>query len=175
MVGSVKRAVPEKPSQLERSLIGPAGEYYVLFRLHMQDMLASLAPRGSPTVDILVLNPDESVSATLQVKTRTRGADGGWHMSAKHEYIARSGLFYAFLDLEPIPYRTYIVPSQVIAKLLSKSHQVWLNTPGKHGRLHKEHDMRRVRPDYPFQVDGHPPGWTSTLTGGTCCRIEMSP
>ena len=37
----------------------------------------------------------------LQVKTRSRGADKGWHMSAKHESIRDSDLLYCFADLEP--------------------------------------------------------------------------
>jgi hypothetical protein len=51
-----KKKVAKARSPLERSLVGPAGEYYVLYRLHQQGLLASLAPRGAPTVDILVLS-----------------------------------------------------------------------------------------------------------------------
>ncbi|AUX48238.1 uncharacterized protein SOCE26_097690 [Sorangium cellulosum] len=35
---------------LERALVGPAGEHYVLYQLHMMGMLASLAPTNAPTV-----------------------------------------------------------------------------------------------------------------------------
>jgi hypothetical protein len=35
-------------TSLERALVGPAGEHYVLFQLHMQGMLASLALHGPP-------------------------------------------------------------------------------------------------------------------------------
>ena len=69
----------------QKALVGPAGEHYVLFRLHQQGLLASLSPEGSPTVDVLVLSPDETVIASLQVKTRTYGRDRGWHMRKKHE------------------------------------------------------------------------------------------
>jgi hypothetical protein len=34
---------------------GPAGEHYVLYRLHAQGLMAALAPRNAPTVDVLVL------------------------------------------------------------------------------------------------------------------------
>lgn len=57
---------------LEKALVGPAGEHFVLFRLYQQGMLASLSPPGSPTVDVLALAPDESVIATLQVKNSHR-------------------------------------------------------------------------------------------------------
>jgi hypothetical protein len=82
-------------SALQKALVGPAGEHFVLFRLYQHGMLASLSPPGSRTVDILVLAHDESVIATLQVKTRT-GVHMGWQMSEKHEDISAPRYFYAF-------------------------------------------------------------------------------
>lgn len=96
-------------SALQKALVGPAGEHFVLFRLYKRGMLASLSPPGSPTVDVLVLAHDESVIATLQVKTRT-GVHMGWQMSEKHEDISA----HAFVDLDvpeghlPV---THIIPS----------------------------------------------------------------
>ncbi len=146
-------------SVLERSLVGPAGEHYVLYRLYRKGMLASLAPPGAPTVDVLVLAPDESVIATVQVKTRTYGADGGWHMSKKHEEVVQARCFYAFVDLEPEPPVTFIVPSAIVAQALRAAHQAWLATPGRGGRPHRDHDMRRILPSYSFSVPGYPSGW----------------
>jgi hypothetical protein len=106
-MSSRQQVARPKRSQLEKSLVGPAGEHYVLYRLFREGMLASLAPPGSPTVDVLVLNPDETVIATLQVKTRTVGRDKGWQMSEKHERFEKPRCFYAFVDLEeaaPIVY-----------------------------------------------------------------------
>jgi hypothetical protein len=80
-----------KRTQFERALVGPAGEHYVLFRLYREGFLASLAPPGSPTVDVLVLSPDETIIASLQVKTRTYGRDQGWHMSKKTRTSSRRG------------------------------------------------------------------------------------
>ncbi len=78
-------------TRAEKALVGPAGEHYVLYQLYRRGMSASLAPPGTPTVDVLVLATDQSVVATVQVKTRTYGADGGWHMSEKHEHNWRRG------------------------------------------------------------------------------------
>lgn len=144
---------------LQRALVGPAGEHYVLFRLYQQGILASLAPPGAPTVDVLVLSPDETVIANLQVKTRTYGTDGGWHMKAKHEQIANARYLYAFVDLEPDGPAVYIVPSRTVAEVLSRAHAAWLATPGRGGRAHEDHDMRRVLPTYGFDVPGYPSGW----------------
>jgi hypothetical protein len=89
-------------STLEKSLVGPAGEHYVVYQLYRRGFLASLAPPGTPEVDVLVLSTDgERIAATLQVKTRTYGKDGGWHLSVKHERIIEDRLFYAFVDLDP--------------------------------------------------------------------------
>lgn len=97
---------PER-TPLQRALAGPAGEAYVLFRLYQQGMLASLAPPGSPTVDVLVLSPDETVVASLQVKTRHHGRDRGWMLKKKHEEIVQQRYFYALVDLEPEPFRLH--------------------------------------------------------------------
>jgi len=136
--------------------VGPAGEAYVLFRLYQQGMLASLAPPGSPTVD-----PDETVIASLQVKTRTYGRDRGWHMREKHESIKRPRYFYAFVDLEPETPVTHIVPSAVVARVLKRAHQVWVDTPGRGGRPHSpDSPFRRLLPDFsPLEVPGYRGRW----------------
>ena len=139
--------------------MGPAGEHYVLFRLHMEGMLAALAPTNAPTVDILVLNEDETIAATIQVKTRTYGSDGGWHMKAKHEGLVRPGLFYAFVDLEPETPSIFVVPSKLVAKVIKEAHSVWLNKPGKNGKPHQDGEMRRILPAYGYPVSSAPVGW----------------
>ena len=42
----------------------------------------------------------------------------------------------------------YVLPSALIAKVLSTAHQKWLATPGKNGRAHNDSVMRRLLPDY---------------------------
>ncbi|MBI2773526.1 MAG: hypothetical protein HYX56_03425 [Chloroflexi bacterium] len=153
-----KGAVAAKRSQLERSLVGPAAEHFVLYKLHGRGFLATLAPENAPTVDILVMNPDETITALIQVKARTRGADKGWHMQQKHEGFIGKTLFYAFVDLEEDPPITYIVPAAVVADVINKTHAVWLSRPGLKGQPHRDHPMRRVLPSYEG-VEGYPPGW----------------
>jgi hypothetical protein len=119
----------------------------------------SLSPERSPTVDVLVLSPDERVIASLQVKTRTYGRDKGWHMSKKHESIVQPRYFYAFVDLEPEQPITYIVPSSVVADVLQKSHQAWLAAPGARGQQRNDNPMRRIQPVYPDEFPGYSPHW----------------
>lgn len=149
---------PER-TRFEKALVGPAGEHYVLFRLYQHGMLASLAPPGSPTVDVLVMAPDETITATMQVKTRTRGRDKGWHMGEKHESIVEPRCFYAFVDLEPETPVTYIIPSKVVADVLTKAHRAWLSTPGAKGQQRRDTEFRRIVPTYGAEFLEYPSGW----------------
>lgn len=139
--------------------VGSAGEHFVLYQLHRRNLLAAQAPRGFKAVDILVLNPDRSVIASIQVKTRSSGDDGGWHMKKKHESLMLPGLFYCFVDLEPTQPNVYVVPCAIVAEVVTKSHAAWLAAPGRGGKPHNDNDMRRVLPAYKFAVDGYSDGW----------------
>lgn len=64
-------------------MTGAAGEDFVLYQLHIRDLLAAQAPPNAHAADIVVFSPRMSVGSMVQVKTRTAGRDGGWHMSQK--------------------------------------------------------------------------------------------
>jgi hypothetical protein len=123
-------------------------------------MLATAAPPGTPEIDLLVLSTDgETTKATIQVKTRTKGPDGGWHMQAKHEHIMADRLFYTFVDFEPTVPVVYVIPSARVAEVIRSSHQAWLAIPGRGGRPHADGKMRRLLPTYGFPVAEAIPGW----------------
>jgi hypothetical protein len=134
-------------------------------QLLRRGLIAALAPVGVPNTDIVVTDDIGDRLCAIQVKTRVeKGSDGGWHMSAKHEKIVSDLLFYAFLDFgESLtsPPRCFIVPSDIVAKVVSRSHQVWLSTPGKAGQQRKDSDFRRFLPDYDKMgiSIGHGAGW----------------
>ena len=145
---------------LQKALVGPAGEHHCLAQLLLRGMLAAAAPPGVPDIDLLVLSIDgQTTRATVQVKTRTNGSDGGWHMKVKHERIVSSRLFYAFVDFEPSVPVVYVIPSRKVADVLRTQHTAWLLAPGRGGRAHNDHDMRRLRPAYDVPVEGAEPGW----------------
>src|SRR3990167_9068300 len=104
------------------SLIGAAGEHFVLCQLLRRDWIAALAPEGVPNTDIIVTDIEGNRQCAIQVKTRSVGSDKGWHMSKKHEEVISPTLFYCFVDMEkenedlPI---TFIIPSSVVAAVLS--------------------------------------------------------
>ena len=68
------------------SLIGAAGEHYVMSQLLLRGGLAALTPRGAPDADILVASSDGSIQAEIQVKARSGRSGKGWPMSEKHEH-----------------------------------------------------------------------------------------
>lgn len=140
-------------------LIGAAGEHYVMFQLYRRGLMVGQPPQGVADVDLLVLDDNAGIVTSLQVKTRSRGADGGWHMKSKHENLVSQRLWYVFVDMEEESPHCFVIPSARIAEVVRLSHSIWLSTPGKDGRPHVDTDMRRVRPSYQFDVPGYPDGW----------------
>lgn len=145
------------------TLIGAAGEHYVMSQLLRRGYIAALAPAGVPNCDIVVTDDIGDRLCAVQVKTRSGlGSDGGWHMRRKHETLTSPSLFYCFVDFgneigEPV---TWVLPAAVVASALSDCHKVWLATPGKNGRAHQDNDMRRLLPGYDhLKVEAYRSGW----------------
>ena len=136
----------------QSTLLGAAGEHFVMSELLRRGYIAALAPQGVPNTDIVVTDLEGHRLCSIQVKTRRQiGADGGWHMKPKHEDIKGDHLFYCFVDLgktlSDIP-QLFILPSKIVADVLKTTHRYWLEKPGKNGRAHKDSQVRRLLPDY---------------------------
>ena len=105
-------------------------------------------------MDILVTDENNRKLCAIQVKTRRDiGHNKGWHMKPKHENMIVDDLYYVFVDVgkQPSdPTTCYILPSKVVAGCIRRCHQVWLDTPGKGGRPHKDSNVRRLLPDHSF-------------------------
>lgn len=152
--------MPTDRTALEKALVGPAGEHYVLYQLLRRGLLAAPAPERTPAVDLLVLSPDgETITATVQVKARTRHQSPGWIMSRKAEDLTDRRLFYAFVDLAQEPPPTFVVPAAVVASALQGQHAAWMAVPSREGRPHKDSDVRRLMHTFRRDVPGCPPGW----------------
>ena len=140
------------------TVLGAAGEHYVMSVLLRHGFIAALAPVGVPNCDIVVTDDIGDRLCAIQVKTRVqKGSDGGWHMSEKHEAISSAGLFYVLTD----PPTSYVVPSAVVADVVARSHSTWLSQPGKRGQERNDGKLRRFMPDYTkVGLDiGAGPGW----------------
>lgn len=134
------------------TILGAAGEHYVMCQLLRRNMIAALAPTGVPNADIVVTDTIGERMSAIQVKTRRDiGTDRGWHMKAKHELIVSPSLFYAFVDfgreLTDAP-KCWLVPAPTVADVLQRAHAYWLATPGKMGQARKDSEFRRFLPDY---------------------------
>lgn len=134
------------------SLLGAAGEHYVMSQLLRRGYIAALAPAGVPNCDIVVTNDIGDRLFAVQVKTRRDiGSDGGWHMRAKHEHLRSPTLLYCFVDFGRGPNdhpSCYVVPSEIVATTLADAHAAWLGQPGKRGQNRKDNDLRRFLPSY---------------------------
>lgn len=136
----------------QTTLLGAAGEHYVMSQLLRRGLIAALAPQGVPNLDIVISDVSGTRQFGVQVKSRLdKGADGGWHMGAKHESIASPSLFYCFVDFGrgagDMP-KTYVIPSEIVATVLKESHMTWLSNPGKDGHIRQDSKVRRLVPDY---------------------------
>lgn len=64
------------------TLIGNAGEYYVVAELLKRGVIASLAPRNAPSFDVLATKGERTVR--IRVKTKSE-ENPGWHFVAKKD------------------------------------------------------------------------------------------
>lgn len=157
----------------DTSLLGAAGEHFIMCELLRRGYIAALAPQGVPNTDIVVTDLTGTRLCTIQVKSRREvGSDGGWHMGPKHETLVGDRLFYCFVDFGRSPETTpcvHVIPSAVVAVVLRTSHASWLSTPGKSGRQRKDSNVRRLVPDYTNvyrpNPTPYPKGWLDQYLG----------
>ena len=163
----IERQSEELEMASESTLLGAAGEHYVMSALLRRGLIAALAPQGVPNADILVTDVQGNRTCSIQVKTRREiGSDGGWHMKPKHAEISSDNLFYCFVDfgkaIDSSP-RMFVLPSKVVAEAIGSSHTSWLSTPGKRGQQRNDSNVRRLLPDYGNsylgKVNPYPFGW----------------
>src|SRR5271170_2200026 len=106
----------------QSTLLGAAGEHYVMAELLRRGYIAALAPQGVPNADIVVTDLEGTRLCSIQVKTRRDiGSDGGWHMKAKHEDIRGDRHFYCFVNFgkttDDRP-TVHVLPSVLVADVL---------------------------------------------------------
>jgi len=71
-----------KPKQ-NSTMLGAAGEHYVMCQLLRRQMIAALTPAGVPDADIIVSNRLGDRLSAVQVKARRDiGSDGGFRKGA---------------------------------------------------------------------------------------------
>ena len=85
----------------QNSLLGAAGEHYVLSCLLRQGYTAGFAPPGTASIDIMVYDDRLQVHRNIQVKTRSSSRpNGAWVMNQKHE-TPIAGLYLGSASAHP--------------------------------------------------------------------------
>jgi hypothetical protein len=131
----------------EGSLIGNAGEYYVVAELLKRGVIAALAPRNTPAFDILATRANQTVR--IRVKTKSNEYPDWQYVVKKDGTIFRSiadtedftVLVNLALDNEDL--RFYVVPTLVVDAWLQADFNKWLAAPGKFGRPHDPTNTKR--------------------------------
>ena len=124
----------------EGTLIGNAGEYYVVAELLKRSIVAALAPRNAPAFDILATKDNHIVK--IRVKTKSQD-NPSWLWAAKKDgsifrSLSKDGDFTVLVDLamETKDLKFYIVPTYQIDEMLQKGYKKWVDTPGKNNHPH---------------------------------------
>jgi len=127
------------------TLIGNAGEYFVVAELLRRYVIADLAPRNAPWVDVLATNQDKSVR--IRVKTKTDAArDWVWNARPDGSIylgILQSDDFTVLVDIagEHTHPTYFIIPTAKLNKRLDELHRRWEEGKSTRSRTSR---MRRI-------------------------------
>lgn len=130
-------------ANLESTLVGVAGEYYVAAELTMRGYIASITLRNSRGVDIIASNSSASRSVSIQVKT-INNSKPKWLLTNTSEGFFSENHFYVLVALHPLGERPdfYIVPSTVVARHVKSTHDSWLAGKKSDGTSRKDSAIR---------------------------------
>ena len=130
-------------ARLKHDMAGNAGVMFVAAELCRRGVIALPTARNTEGVDLIAAEPRGGKSVGIQVKTRQHG-EKKWLLSKKGESLKSATLFYVFvnLGLPGAVAEFHVVPSAVVARTLKRGHRVWLATPGRNGRPHKDSALR---------------------------------
>ena len=147
MIGKIKSGLG--------TLIGNAGEYYVMAELLKRDWIAAMAARNAPDFDILVTNAEKTVK--VRVKTKSEKYDVWQWQIKKDGTIFRhvtdlqdfTILVNLTIDHKNMDY--FIVPTHVVKHMLEEDFYNWVSTPGKGGRPRSPKNPKRHLPYTRYQ------------------------
>ena len=147
------------------TLIGNAGEYYVMAELLKRGIIAALAPRNAPAFDILATNTKKTVS--IRVKTKSEQYDA-WQWVIKKDgdifnYLQDEDDFSILVNLtektENMNY--FIIPTKILNDWLIQDYEEWIRTPGRGGRPHSPDNKKRnlERNKYDVKLKDYENNW----------------
>jgi len=126
-------------------LIGLTGEYFVCAELSSRDVVAVLAPKNNPEIDVIATAPDGSKFANIQVKTMSLANKQGWKLNKNIENKVGSKNFYVVLvnlvGISKMP-DFYIFERDELADLIKKNYQKYISKPKRDGSEKKDLGFR---------------------------------
>jgi hypothetical protein len=132
----------------DKSHRGNASQFYVAAELCRRGHAALVTVGNTPNTDILCSNRSGTKFVHVQVKTFRPGRDKTCTVGAKSEKDYGENFFWVLAGVpepdESTPFKYFIVPSKVLAENVKQRHDVWLKTPGKNNRKHKDSSIRSV-------------------------------
>ena len=131
----------------EKSARGNASQFFVAGELCRRGYSAVVTLGNTPNTDVLCSNIAGTRFVHIQVKTFVPGnRTCSVGLKAEKDFGPK---FFWVLGGIPQPgqdrdFEYFVIPSRVMAKNVAKAHGLWLRTPGKDGRPHKQNSVRTV-------------------------------
>ena len=132
----------------EGSLIGNAGEHYVMAELLKRGVIAALAPRNAPDFDILATRRNQ----TVRIRVKTKSAEyKEWQWMTKKDgtifrNLSKDNDYSVLVDLskETKNLRFFVVPTHTLDTWLKEIYDNWVRTPGRNNRPHDATTRKRT-------------------------------
>tara|TARA_B100001175_G_C19236658_1_gene507983 strand:+ start:99 stop:668 length:570 start_codon:yes stop_codon:yes gene_type:complete len=142
----------------DMAIIGAAGESLVLSHLLRLNYVAGLAPYNTRDYDLIILNENENIAKSIQVKSalytqEIKTTDLKWILKSKHETAVPNLIFFFVnMSMQTSKNEIYIMDSEKVAHVTKMSHQIYLKLPGMKGQPHKDSPMRILSSNYENSV-----------------------
>jgi len=162
------------------TLVGNAGEYYVMAELLRRNVIAALSPRNARAFDVLATKGRDTVR--IRVKTKSAQFKVWQWMADKKSGVIFKDLqadsdFTVLVNLtrhtKDLQY--FVIPTPTLNAWLQSAHKAWVKTPGKLGKPHDATSKHRAF-DESKNVDRLTPyldAWDSLWTPSDNCVVEF--
>jgi hypothetical protein len=131
----------------DTSTRGNASQFFVAGELCRRGYAAVVTLGNTPNTDVLCSNPEGTRFVHIQVKTFV---PGNWTctVGVKAEKDFGPNFFWVLAgipkDGQKAGFEYFVIPSEDMAREVSRAHKAWLRTPGKNGKPHKDSEVRTV-------------------------------
>jgi hypothetical protein len=131
----------------EGTLIGNAGECYVMAELLKRGVIAALAPRNAPGFDILATKGGKDVRIRVKTKSEQWSV---WQWNAKkdgtifrHLQTGRDFTVLVDLTVDTSNMKYYIIPTNILSDWLQDDFLRFISTPGRGGKARDQSSTLR--------------------------------